>query len=70
MVTPGSVLASGGSYLSDQALYKLSIKGSIPSPSFLTVILPLNKLSGKNLFLKHIFPNFQNLQKKKKKAFG
>lgn len=53
-----------GSYLSDQVLYQLSIKGSLPSPSFWTVNLPLNNLSGKNSFLKQIFINFQNFQKK------
>lgn len=56
-----------GSYLSDQVLYQLSIKGSLPSPSFWTVNLPLNNLSGKNSFLKQIFINFQNFQKKKNK---
>jgi len=65
MAAPGSVLASGGSYLSDQVLCKLSIKGSIPSPSFRTVNLPLEKLAGKHSFLKHIFLNFQNLKKKR-----
>lgn len=61
MVAPGSVLASGGSYLSDQALYKLYVNGSVSAPSLLTVNLPLNKLWRRH---KRIFLNISEFTKK------